>query len=59
MPLFQIGFLNFLIYEIFETMELNSLAMSLTKFWIHTIKDDVKRNEMIQRTKELIENKLK
>ena len=59
MDTFQIKFLEFLIYEIFDSMELNSLAFSLTKYWIHTVKNNDKRNEIIEKTKKLIANKIK
>ena len=58
MEVYQIGFLEFLIFEIFETKELIPLAASLTKFWIHTIKNDDKRRELIEKTKSLIKQNM-
>jgi hypothetical protein len=55
---YQFKFLEFLINEIFENMELHSLATSFTKYWIHTIKNDEKRNFLINKTKKLIEDKM-
>jgi hypothetical protein len=55
---YQFKFLEFLIDEIFESMELHSLAPSLTKYWIHTIKNDEKRNFLINKTKKLIEDNM-
>ncbi len=50
------GFLEFLIHEVLETKELISLGPSLTRFWIHTIKNDDKRKEAIQNAKVLMDN---
>ena len=56
MDIYQIGFLEFLIHETFETFELFQLAPSLTRFWIHTIKDDSKRENIIEKCQKLILN---
>ena len=54
LDLFQIGFINFMLEEVFETKLLEVLGDSLTRYWIHTVKDDYKRKKLIERAKYLI-----
>lgn len=54
MEVYQLGFINFLSKEIFESQELEQLANSFAGFWVHTIMDDTTRKNMILNTEELI-----
>jgi hypothetical protein len=56
---FQIGWIEFLVNEIFVDGELSVLDSSMANFWVHTIRNDVKRNEMINNIENLAINKLK
>jgi hypothetical protein len=53
---YQMEFIRFLAHEIFVKEELDRLAPSFKRFWIHTIKDDQKRQRMIEYVKNLISN---
>lgn len=50
----QIAFLQFLLQEIFETQELKSLRKSYCSFWVHTIKNDRKRDLLLENVKKAI-----
>jgi hypothetical protein len=50
----QIKWLEFLIQEVFVEKKLLDLASSLTRFWIHTIKDNGKRIEIIGYVEQLL-----
>jgi hypothetical protein len=54
----HISWLEFLQEEIFVEKLLKPLDISFTKFWIHTIKDDDKRNKMIQDLIKIIADKV-
>lgn len=54
MEKYQIGWLEFLIDEILVEKKLIRLAESLTKFWIHTVRDDTKRERLIQKIMSVI-----
>lgn len=51
----QIALLCFLREEIFLEKELAHLATSFCKYFIHTVKDDQKRKDLIEETKLIIE----
>ena len=44
---YQIRFLEFLLREIFYEKKLRELRKSFCSFWIHTIKNDDKRKDLI------------
>ncbi len=46
---YQIGWISFLINEIFIDGILMNLDTSMANFWVHTIKDDVIRSELIEK----------
>ena len=50
----QYNLLKFLANEVFNTRELISCADSLTRYWVHTIKDEVAREQMISYVESLI-----
>jgi hypothetical protein len=54
MELYQVGFLEFLLEEVFETKELAVLGDSLTRYWIYTIKDDTERTILLETATDLI-----
>ena len=54
MELYQVGFLEFLLEEVFETKELAVLGYSLTRYWIYTIKDDTERTILLETATDLI-----
>ena len=56
LELFQLGFINFMLLEVFETKILEALGDGLTRYWIHTIKSDDERRSLIERAKYLITN---
>jgi hypothetical protein len=50
----QKGFLQFLIDEIFIEKKLERLADSMTRFWIHSLKNDDVREELIEKIELLL-----
>merc|ERR1712127_479802 len=54
LELFQIGWIKFLIEEVFVTKELTTLDTSLVNFWVHTVKDDSTRNDLINKVEVII-----
>jgi hypothetical protein len=56
LELFQLGFINFMLGEVFETKTLQALGDGLTRYWIHTIKNDEERRKVIDRAKYLLTN---
>ena len=52
---YQIGWLEFLMSEIFIEKKLNDLAESFTLYWIHTIKSDEKRKQFIDQVINIID----
>lgn len=56
MEAYQLSWLRFLLDEIFVEKKLIELADSFTRYWIHTVKDDVKRDSLKQEVKNLIIN---
>jgi hypothetical protein len=51
---YQYAFIKFLSEEVFREKELISCDDSLTRFWVHTIKDDTERNKAIKYIEDLI-----
>lgn len=53
---YQNEFIRFLLHEIFQTRELEKLDETLVGYWIHRLKDENEKADLIQTTKQLIEN---
>jgi hypothetical protein len=51
LEIYQMGFIDILIREVFETKLLECLAPSLKRFWVDTIANYEYRNEILNRIK--------
>lgn len=51
---YQEAWIDFFILEIYGSAQLESLESSVTRFWVHTIRDDRRREATIERLEELI-----
>ena len=51
---YQYAFIKLLSEEVFREKALISCDDSLTRFWVHTIKDDTERNKAIRYIEDLI-----
>ncbi len=54
----QMALLNFLRHEIFLNEKLEHLAKSFCQYWIHTIKDDLIRENFIEETKSILNKEI-
>ncbi len=52
----QIGWIEFLIEEIFLNQKLNGLEKSMTDYWVHTVRADEKRESLIKAIEKILTN---
>ena len=53
---YQFKWLEFLYIEIFENCDLKDLWSSYAEHWIHTLKDENRRKQIIEKIKNIIQN---